>query len=137
MPAELPELAERHRAWVARLGKLGVPHADSTGVLLALGPIAVRHGDLEAALDSLCLELVGGVVRRGAHAGWNARARLPRTVSSQLLPGSIMLVRRPAGGSALRALAVLEERGLGPGRPDGWGRLAACHPIHLELSQEE
>jgi hypothetical protein len=50
-----------------------------------------------------------------------------------------LIVRRTDGGSALPALAELEERGLGPGRPDGWGRLAACHPIHLDLdlSKEE
>jgi hypothetical protein len=132
-PALAP-LEERHRAWAEAVGRLGVPAPESTGVLLALGSLAVSHERLAAALFAEGLELREGVARRQTHGGWNARLQLPRTVSSHYVPGSTFIVARLDGGSALAALARLEERGLGPGRADGWGLLAACHPIHLELS---
>jgi hypothetical protein len=117
------------------VGKQGVPAPESTGVLVALGPLAVSHKRLRAALESLDLTLKEGVARRLTHGGWNARLHLPRTVSSHYLPGSTFIVARSDGTSALDALARLEEHGIGPGRPDGWGRLVACHPIHLDSFQ--
>ncbi len=128
----LESVAERHRAWAEAVGRRGVPIPESTGVLLALGPLAVSHERLVAELRAEGLELREGVARRQTHSGWNARLQLPRTVSSHYVPGSTFIVARPDGGSALPALARLEERGIGPGRADGWGLLAACHPIHLD-----
>src|SRR6185369_10295841 len=46
----LESIAERHRAWAEAVGRLGVPAPESTGVLLALGPLAVSHERLVAAL---------------------------------------------------------------------------------------
>ncbi len=128
---EIEPLEERHAAWSERVRSLGVPEPESTGVLLALGPLAVSQERLLGALNELGLTLVEGVARRHAHGGWNARIHLQRSLSSQFLPGSTFIVQ--ARGSALPALTTLESRGLGPGRPDGWGRLMACHPIHLDL----
>jgi hypothetical protein len=124
-------LESRHAAWTERVRLLGVPEAESTGVLLALGPLAVSQERLLGALAELGLTLVEGVARRQSHGGWNARIHLQRSLSSHFLPGSTFIVQ--ARGSALPALAALESQGLGPGRPDGWGRLVACHPIHLDL----
>lgn len=128
---DLEPLEKRHAAWAERVRSLGVPEPESTGVLLALGPLAVSQERLLGAFQELGLNLVEGVARRHAHGGWNARIHLQRSLSSQFLPGSTFIVQ--AQGSALSALAALESRGLGPGRPDGWGRLVACHPIHLDL----
>lgn len=133
-PALAP-LAERHRAWAEAVGRLGVPAPGATGALLALGPLAVSHERLVATLRAEGLELREGVARRQVHGGWNSRLQLPRTVSSHYAPGSTFIVARPDGSSALPALARLEEHGIGPGRADGWGQLAACHPIHLEPFQ--
>jgi hypothetical protein len=132
----LPVLEERHGRWSGLVGRLGVPDPESTGVLLALGPLAMSHERLAAALDDLGLALEEGVARRQAHGGWNAKVRLPRSLSSHYLPGSTFIVKRTGGGSALPALAELERKGLGPGRPDGWGRLIACHPIHVDCCKE-
>lgn len=150
----LDPLAERHRRWVEHLASRGearrgeasrrkaVPAAESTGVLLATGPLALDARRLTHALDELDLELVHGASRRAAQGGWNRKLALPRGVVRTFVPGSTFVVRRRDGGSALDALATLERDGLGPGRPDGWGHLVACHPIHLDhaappLSSEE
>ncbi|HEX3556921.1 MAG TPA: RAMP superfamily CRISPR-associated protein [Thermoanaerobaculia bacterium] len=132
----LPPLEKRHGSWVELVGRLGVPVPESTGVLLAVGPLAVSHERLKKALSDLGLELKEGVARRHAHGGWNAKIHLPRSLSSHYLPGSTFIVQT-GGSSALPALAELEKGGLGPGRPDGWGRLIACHPIHVDCFKEE
>jgi CRISPR/Cas system CSM-associated protein Csm3 (group 7 of RAMP superfamily) len=131
----LSPIAERHRAWAEAVGRQSVPVPESTGVLLAVGPVSVSHARLQAALRAEGLELREGVERRQTHGGWNARLQLPRTLSSHYAPGSTFIVARPDGDSALPALARLEERGIGPGRADGWGLLVACHPIHLDPFQ--
>jgi CRISPR/Cas system CSM-associated protein Csm3 (group 7 of RAMP superfamily) len=133
---DLDPLESRHAAWVELVRRLGVPEAEATGVLLALGPLAISQERLLAALREAGLDLVEGVARRQIHGGWNARIHLQRSLSSHFLPGSAFIVRS-RGRSALPALAELERRGLGPGRPDGWGRWAACHPIHLDCCKEE
>ncbi|HEX4965543.1 MAG TPA: RAMP superfamily CRISPR-associated protein, partial [Thermoanaerobaculia bacterium] len=133
----LPPVALRHAAWAERVSRLGVPAPESTGVLLAVGPLAVSHQRLVDALAAAGLELVEGVARRHAHGGWNAKIHLPRSLSSHYLPGSTFVVVRTDKTSALPALAGLERDGLGPGRPDGWGRLIACHPIHVDCCKEE
>lgn len=132
-----PPLDERHGRWSEHLGRLGVPRPESTAALLALGPLAVDSGRLKAALGDLGLEPVHGVTRRQTHGGWSSRLSLPRSVGSHYVPGSVFLVRRSDGSSALPALSRLETEGLGPGRPDGWGSLVACHPIHLDCTKEE
>lgn len=133
----LPPLEERHQRWTQRLGVLGVDRPEATGVLLALGPLAMEPRRLLQALADRGLELVHGVSRRQIHGGWNSRASLPRGLGSHSVPGSTFIVRRKDGASALSALHQLETEGLGPGRPDGWGRLAACHPIHVDLAKED
>ncbi len=130
-------LNERHGRWSDRLGRLGVPRPESTGALLALGPLAVDTGRLRAVLGSLGLEPVHGVTRRQTHGGWSSRLSLPRSVGSHYVPGSVFLVKTTEGTSALPALGQLEVEGIGPGRPDGWGRIVACHPIHLDCTKEE
>ncbi len=75
--------------------------------------------------------MIGGVSRVTSHGGWNRTAKIPRNLSTGFLPGSVFLVQS-SETSALPALQRLEAEGLGPGRPDGWGHLLACHPIHLE-----
>ena len=109
---------------------------EATGVLLSLGPLAVDPERLRSILESLGLEAVHGVTRRQTHGGWISRLSLPRSVGSHYVPGSVWLVRRPDGASALPALRRLETDGIGPGRPDGWGWLVACHPIHLDCTKE-
>lgn len=131
-----PPLEERHQRWADRLGRLGAPAPESTGALLALGPLAVDPERLRSILGSLGLEAVHGVTRRQTHGGWISRLSLPRSVGSHYVPGSVWLVRRPDGSSALAALRRLEADGVGPGRPDGWGWLVACHPIHLDCTKE-
>jgi len=131
-----PSLDERHRRWADGLGRLGAPAPESTGALLALGPLAVDPERLRSILRSLDLEAVHGVTRRQIHGGWISRLSLPRSVGSHYVPGSVWLVRRPDGSSALPALRRLEADGIGPGRPDGWGWLVACHPIHLDCTKE-
>ncbi len=134
--ATLPALAERHQRWVRLLGGLNVPQPEATGVLVALGPLAVEPRRLQQALAARGLELVHGVSRRQIHGGWNSRAALPRSLGSHYVPGSTFIVRRQDGTSALPALDQLETEGLGPGRPDGWGRLVACHPLHVDHAKE-
>lgn len=131
-----PSLEERHGRWSETLGRFETPQPESTGALLALGPLAVDARRLEAALGSLGLERVHGVTRRLTHGGWISRLSLPRSVGSHYVPGSVFLVRRSDGTSALPALRRIETEGLGPGRPDGWGWLVACHPIHLDCTKE-
>jgi hypothetical protein len=135
--APLAPVAERHRRWAEALGQWGVGDAQSTGALLALGPLALDPGRLAEELGSRGLELLHGVARRQLHGGWNRAEALPRTVTSQYVPGSVFLVRATKGGSAAPALAALEQVGLGPGRADGWGRLVACHPIHLNCAHTD
>jgi CRISPR/Cas system CSM-associated protein Csm3 (group 7 of RAMP superfamily) len=132
----LSTLEQRHGSWVELVGRLGVPTPESTGVLLAVGPLALSHERFMTALDEVGLRLKEGVARRHIHGGWNVRVHLPRSLSGQYLPGSTFIVQT-GGSSALPALAELEEKGLGPGRPDGWGRLIACHPIHVARFKEE
>jgi RAMP superfamily protein len=132
----LQALEKRHGTWVELVSRLGVPVPETTGVLLAVGPLAMSHERLKNALSNLGLELKEGVARRHAHGGWNARIHLPRSLSSHYLPGATFIVQT-GGNSALPLLAELEKKGLGPGRPDGWGRLIACHPIHVDCFKEE
>jgi hypothetical protein len=129
-------LDERHGRWSDHLGRLGVPQPESTAALLALGPLAVDARRLQAALGVLGLKPVHGVTRRQSHGGWSSRLSLPRSVGSHYVPGSVFLVQRSDGSSALPALRQLEAEGIGPGRPDGWGWLVACHPIHLDCTKE-
>jgi hypothetical protein len=126
----LEPLSDRHRRWCELLTELGVPGPERTGVLLAVGPVAVGPGRLQQVLGDHGLELRHGVSRRRAHGGWNQGARLWRTVAGCFVPGTTWIVETSDGNSALAALATLEERGVGPGRADGWGRLIACHPVH-------
>jgi CRISPR/Cas system CSM-associated protein Csm3 (group 7 of RAMP superfamily) len=132
----LAPLEKRHALWAELIGRLGVPDPESTGVLMALGPLAVSHERLVAAIEAAGLELLHGAVRRQTNGGWNARIHLQRSISSHVLPGSILIVRQKDRRSALPALAELETKGIGPGRPDGWGRLVACHPIHVDCFKE-
>lgn len=133
----LPSLEERHRSWAGLVGRLGVPQPEATGVLLAVGPLGVTHERFLGALRAVGLELKEGVARRQPHGGWNAELGLPRSLYSHYLPGSTFIVARPDGQSALPFLAELEDKGIGPGRADGWGRLIACHPIHVDCLKEE
>lgn len=132
---EPSDLAERHRRWAGALEQRGLDPAmaASTGVLLAQGPVALHQPRLEARFAGLGLRLIGGSSNRRLMGGWNSRVNLPRTAQGCFLPGSVWIVRTLAG-SALPALEILESEGLGPGRADGWGRLVACHPIHLDCS---
>ncbi len=127
---------ERHRAWARMVGALGVGSPEATGALLAVGPLAVTQERLLAALRAVGLDLREGVARRQSHGGWNSRLGLPRTLASHFVSGSTFIVARPDQRSALAALAELEATGIGPGRADGWGRLVACHPIHVDCHQE-
>lgn len=130
---ELPTLTTRHLRWVAALEGRGIPRqqAESTGVLLARGFLAIHQPRLTATLERLGLELLGGESRRKVHGGWNSRANLPRTTLGGFEAGSVFIVRS-LEGNIFDALLELEEHGLGPGRADGWGRLIACHPIHMD-----
>ena len=133
----LPPLEERHERWARLLGRLEVPQPEATGVLLALGPLALDPARLHWLLAARGLEAVHGVSRRQIHGGWNSRMSLPRSLGSHYAPGSTFIVKRQDGASILPALRQLETEGLGPGRPDGWGRLAACHPIHMDCTKED
>jgi CRISPR/Cas system CSM-associated protein Csm3 (group 7 of RAMP superfamily) len=132
----LAPLAERHQRWIECLRTLAVDRPETTGALLAVGPIAVDQDRLLRAFERHSLELIHGVSRRQAHGGWNRRKRLPREVGSCFVPGSTFIVQHRNGESALDALAAIEAEGIGPGRPDGWGRLIACHPIHVDCFKE-
>lgn len=132
----LPRLEERHERWAGRVEALGSVSGATTGVLLALGPLAVDQARLMTTLEAHGLKLIDGVSRRHAHGGWNGAAGLPRTISSHFLPGSTFIVKTSGGASALEPLGKLERDGIGPGRPDGWGRLVACHPIHVDCKED-
>ena len=69
---------------------------------------------------------------------FSATARIfTSTVPGRGSVGELAATRAAAlGGSALPALDQLETEGLGPGRPDGWGRLVACHPLHVDHAKE-
>jgi hypothetical protein len=135
-PALRP-LEERHARWAELVARQGVPNPEATGVLLAVGSLAVSQQRLTEALGAFDLDLVEGVARRNVHGGWNARIQLSRSLCGHFLPGSTFLVACRGGGSALAALAAVEEHGIGPGRADGQGRLIACHPIHVDCFKEE
>ena len=127
----LPSVRERHRRWSEALAAKGISNPERTGALLAVGPLVLNHERLRHALGEAGLELIGGVSRVASHGGWNHRMKIPRNLFTGFVPGSVFLVRSKEP-SALPALERLEADGLGPGRPDGWGHLLACHPIHLE-----
>jgi len=133
----LAPLEDRHVEWRAALTERGTPaeRARSTGVILALGPLALNQPRLDAALAGHGLKILGGDARRRAYGGWNSRRKLPRTVVGCYQPGAVFIVATRDGSSALKALEALEDEGLGPGRADGWGRLVACHPIHLDCCE--
>lgn len=135
--SHLPAIEERHRRWAGALTRLGISAPENTGVLLAVGPLALDVERLKRSLAARKLELIAGVTRRQVHGGWNQRVSLPRNLTSQFVPGSTFIVAHLDGGSALPALEALEEEGLGPGRPDGWGWLVACHPVHVDCAKEE
>ncbi len=128
----LETISVRHHRWVEGLAALGVGAAESTGALLAVGPWAVSPDRLERLLGRHGFAILGGVSRRQAHGGFNRAVGRPRTISSHFVPGSVVLVGTVTGDSALPGLETLEASGIGPGRADGWGRLIACHPIHLD-----
>lgn len=132
-------VTERHRAWAEALvacsavpGKLDNDDALATGCLLALGFLAVSQRRLREFLRVFNLKLFSGEARRHHLGGWNTRSNLPRTAVGGFAMGSVFLVRTPDGSSAASALESAERHGIGPGRTDGWGRVVACHPIHLE-----
>jgi CRISPR/Cas system CSM-associated protein Csm3 (group 7 of RAMP superfamily) len=133
----LPPLSKRHAAWAAHVRAMGAEDSESTAVLLALGPIAVEQSRLLAALSSLGLALLDGVARRRTHGGWNGRGRIPRQLQGVFAPGSVFVVKTTGQASILPPLEQLESRGIGPGRPDGWGHLVACHPIHVDCAVKE
>jgi hypothetical protein len=134
----LEPLAERHARWSELVARYAVPNPEATGVLLAVGSLAVSQQRLTAALAALDLDLIEGVARRNVHGGWNAKIQLSRSLSGHFLPGSTFLVaHRGRRESALDALAAVEKHGIGPGRADGQGRLIACHPIHVDCFKEE
>lgn len=134
----LPPLAERHRAWAeaVRRAKGEGPDPETTAVLLALGPISLDGPTLIDLLGKLGLRAFEGRTRRHIHGGWNRKVALPRLLSGCFLPGSTWIVRSRDPRNLLATLERLETQGLGPGRPDGWGRLVVCHPIHLEHAKE-
>jgi CRISPR/Cas system CSM-associated protein Csm3 (group 7 of RAMP superfamily) len=132
-----PPLADRHRRWVAALTDCGVEkgQAETTGVLLTLGPLALNQPRLDGVLAKSGLQLLGGSARRYLHGGWNSRRKLPRTLVGSFERGTTFLVMATDGSPALPRLEAVEKQGLGPGRADGWGRVVACHPIHLDCSE--
>lgn len=136
-PPALPSLEDRHRRWCRALSKLGVEKPERSGVLLALGPLAVSQERLMLTLEAHQLELIAGAARRSSHGGWISKIHLPRTVLRHFVPGSTFLVQGPDDQDIGQVLKQLEEKGIGPGRADGWGRLVACHPIHLDCRFEE
>ena len=135
-------LEERHRVWVEQVReaisklpedkKKEAPPPESTGVVLALGPVVLDSCALHKALAGYGLEATNGRTRRTAHGGWNSRASLPRLLCGSFMPGSVWIVRKSDGQDALNVLEKLERNGLGPGRADGWGHVVVCHPIHLD-----
>ncbi len=133
-----PDLKERHARWTKAVaeaaGRAEVSGlvAESTGVLLALGPVALKGAEVIQTLRDLGLRVLDGRTRRDSLGGWNRKAGLPRALQGVFLPGSVWIVQTEEKGNALESLAELEGHGLGPGRTDGWGRLVACHPIHLD-----
>jgi CRISPR-associated protein Csx10 len=136
VPESIGSVRQRHQGWTDLLTRLGATGVEATGVLLALGPIAVNQRLLRHRLAEAGLQLIGGVSRRRPGGGWNSAEGLPRTVSSQLVPGSTFIVKTVDGRSAVDALEHVERSGIGPGRADGWGRLVACHPVHVACCKE-
>ena len=133
-PTTLPVVAERHGAWASALMGEGASSEDAnaTGSLLAIGFLAIDVERLEWSLHRAGLKLIGRAAYRRSAGGWNSGARLPRSLKKGFGAGSVFLVATKDGSSALRALSLVEQSGLGPGRPDGWGEMVACHPIHFE-----
>jgi CRISPR/Cas system CSM-associated protein Csm3 (group 7 of RAMP superfamily) len=134
-----PALEVRHQRWVDRLRTIGVPNPHTYGVFFALGPIALNARRLKNSLAAPGLSVVSGTARRRAHGGWNRKAGLPRNLGGHFVPGSTWIVQHK--DCALDALKHLEKQGLGPGRADGWGRVAVCHGLHVDaaytLDQDE
>jgi len=67
-------------------------------------------------------------------AGWNAALGLPKPDTVALARGSVLLGQCDAGQEqvVLARLAEIEAEGVGERRSEGFGRVAACYPIHYE-----
>ncbi len=64
--------------------------------------------------------------------GWNAAQGLPKSDTVALSRGSVLLFRcDPAlQKPVLSRLAQIEDEGFGERRDEGFGRIAACYPVH-------
>lgn len=66
--------------------------------------------------------------------GWNAAQGLPKSDTIALGRGSVMLFKcdRSLEQTVLTRLSQIENERLGERREEGFGRIAACYPIHYE-----
>lgn len=94
---EVEPLDKRHTAWAERLRSLGVPEPESTGVLLALGPLAVSQERLLGAFRE-----AGSPSSRGWPAGTLTAAGTPVSTCKGRSPASSS--RAPRSSSRPAAL---------------------------------
>ena len=66
--------------------------------------------------------------------GWNAALGLPKPDTVALARGAVLLGQCDPGQeqAVLARLAEIEAEGVGERRGEGFGRVAACYPIHYE-----
>jgi CRISPR-associated protein Csx10 len=66
--------------------------------------------------------------------GWNVALGLPKPDTVALARGSVLLGQCDSGQeqAVLARLAEIETEGVGERRGEGFGRVAACYPIHYE-----
>ncbi len=103
-------------------------------VLDGIGP---RHFGLPNSVEWACYNESDQQVRFLSAitvAGWNAAQGLPKPDTVALERGSVLLFRCDAAQKqdVLARLAEIETESVGERRSEGFGRVAACYPIHYE-----
>lgn len=109
--------------------RLGLP------VLEALN---ARHLGLdEKTIPENCHKPVVSFLSTAIVSGWNAALGMPKPDAHPISRGSVVVFALPnhRDRSALMSrLDALEREGVGDRRPEGFGSLVVCHPIHYEFA---
>jgi len=141
----LAPIADRFDAFQKRAQKLRLPDQSGWWVSLDLrsptilsdpwlnDALAITPECLTAYGSDLEWRLIAQYTRPTTVSGWNAKLKMPKTSRTALDAGGValFLVKGPLD-NVLATLARLETHGLGERVGEGFGRVVACHPFHID-----